>query len=132
MAVEAKCSMISDETRDRSEQDMISFFRSIPQELEGSFGLMGGWAVTYLLRNRKIDHVGSRDIDIFYDPNRVTYEIVTEMIRRQRFEPHSTFRWIKYVDGRTGREISENESKSLDQFKKNHGQEQNQVDTAAS
>lgn len=132
MAIEAKRSIISDQTRDRSEQDMISFFRSIPKGPEGSFGLMGGWAVTYLLSKRKIDHVGSRDIDIFYDPNRVTYEIVTEMIRRQRFEPHSTFRWIKYVDGRTGREISENESKSLDQFKKNHGQEQNQVDTAAS
>jgi len=46
MVVEAKCSMISDETRNRSEQEMISFFRSIPARFEGSFGLMGGWAVT--------------------------------------------------------------------------------------
>lgn len=119
MVVEAKCSMISDETRNKSEQDMISFFRSIPAEFEGSFGLMGGWAVTYLLKNRGFEHPGSRDIDIFYDPGRVSYETVSKMIRGQRFQPHSTFRWIKYIDGRTGKEISEHESKTLEQFNLN-------------
>jgi len=79
-------------------------------------GLMGGWAVTYLLNNRGIQHVGSRDIDIFYDPKCINHSFISELIRRQRFVPHSNFRWAKFFDRRTRKMISENESKRLNHF----------------
>lgn len=116
MVIEANRVMIASDEFNLSEKQMFSFFRSIPKELESSVGLMGGWAVTYLLENRKIKHVGSRDIDIFYDSASVTYETITELIARQRFEPHSTFRWAKFYDRRTGKQIGEDESKTVEQY----------------
>ena len=108
--------MITSDELNLSENQMLSFFQSIPKEYDNSVGLMGGWAVTYLLENRKIKHIGSRDIDIFYDSTKVTYETITKLISRQLFEPHSTFRWVKFYDRRTGKQISEDESKTVEQF----------------
>jgi len=116
MVIEANRVMITSDELNLSEKQMFSFFRSIPKELESSVGLMGGWAVTYLLENRNIKHIGSRDIDVFYDSASVTYETITELIALQQFEPHSTFRWAKFYDRRTGKQIPEDESKTVEQY----------------
>lgn len=108
MVVEFEIAMMAENVRELSEKEMLSFFRSIPPD--GSVGLMGGWAVTYLLKKRKADHIGSRDIDVFYHPDRVKYASISQLIRNSGFSPHSTFRWVKYFDARTGKLISEKES----------------------
>lgn len=43
-------------------------------------------------------------------------DFVSELIGHHEFVPHSSFRWAKFFDGRTGKMISENESKRLNQF----------------
>jgi len=106
--------MIADHVRELSEKEMLSFFRSIPPD--SSVGLMGGWAVTYLLKKRKVDHIGSRDIDVFYDPDHIKYANISQLIKKSGFSPHSTFRWVKYFDARTGELISEKESKLLQYY----------------
>ena len=114
MAVEFEVAMIADHVRELSEKEVLSFFRSVPPD--GSVGLMGGWAVTYLLKKRRVDHMGSRDIDVFYNPDRIEYASVSDLIRSSGFSPHSTFRWVKYFDARTGKLISEKESKLLQYY----------------
>lgn len=114
MVVEFEVTMIADHLRELSEKEMLSFFRSIPPD--GSVGLMGGWAVTYLLKKRKVDHIGSRDIDVFYHPDRIKYASISELIRSSGFSPHSTFRWVKYFDARTAKLIAEKESKGLQYY----------------
>jgi len=116
MVVEFEVAMIGNQVRELSEKEMLSFFRSIPGSRRGSMGLMGGWAVNYLLKKRNVDHIGSRDIDVFYDPDRINYTLVSELIRSNGFSPHSTFRWAKYFDTRTGSPISEKESKERDYY----------------
>jgi len=116
MVVEAIQFMITSDELTLSEKQMFSFFRSIPKELENSVGLMGGWAVTYLLANRNVRHIGSRDIDIFYDSASVSYNTMTDLIARQGFAPHSTFRWAKFYDRGTGKQIAEDESKTVEQY----------------
>jgi len=114
MVVEFEVVMIAEHVRELSEKETLSFFRSAPSD--GSVGLMGGWAVTYLLKKRKVDHIGSRDIDVFYHPSHVNYASISQLIRNSGFLPHSTFRWAKYFDARTGELISEKESKSLQYY----------------
>lgn len=108
--------IIAPEGSDLSQKQMISFFRSVPSELKKSVGLMGGWAVTYLLENRKIKHMGSCDIDIFYDSASVDYKTMTEFIKHQGFQPHSTFRWVKFYDRRNEKQISEEQSRTVETY----------------
>ena len=116
MALGAGQLMITFEELDISEKQMVSFFNSIPEQFKNSVGLMGGWAVTYLLEKRNVKHIGSRDIDIFYDSISVSYETMTDLIASQGFQPHSTFRWAKFYDRRSGKQIDESESKTLEQY----------------
>lgn len=108
--------MIKNEERDHSEHEMIEFFRSIPKRYQQSVGLMGGWAVNFLVERRGFSHIGSRDIDIFFDPTRIDYDTVTTLIQDRSFSPHSTFRWVKYFHSETGEELSEAQSKRVEQF----------------
>lgn len=108
--------MIDPKERDESKSELIAFFESVPSKDRQSFGLMGGWAVNSLLENRGISHIGSRDIDIFFDPQQIQYESVVALIRNRRFVEHSTFRWVKYFSAESGKELSELEAAKLDQF----------------
>lgn len=108
--------IVAPEESDLSQKQIISFFRSVPSGLKKSVGLMGGWAVTYLLKNRKIKHIGSRDIDIFYDSASVDYKNMTELIEHQGFQRHSTFRWVKFYDRHNEKQISEQQSRTLEPY----------------
>jgi hypothetical protein len=108
--------MIDANERDKSKSELIAFFESVPSRDRQSLGLMGGWAVNSLLENRGISHIGSRDIDIFFDPQQIKYESVVTLIKNRRFIEHSTFRWIKYFSVESQEELSEQEATKLSQF----------------
>jgi hypothetical protein len=108
--------MIADKEQDISKSEMIQFFRSVPNKHKQSLGLMGGWAVNLLLQSRGVTHIGSRDIDIFFDPKQIDYESIATLIKDRRFLPHSTFRWIKYFHAESGKELSQTEATSVEQF----------------
>ncbi len=65
---------------------------------------------------RGISHIGSRDIDVFFDPARINFETVRTLIENRKFSPQATFRWVKYFHTETGLELSEDQSKSVEQF----------------
>lgn len=108
--------MIVANERDKSKSELITFFESVSPKDRPSLGLMGGWAVTAILENRKVAHIGSRDIDIFFNPQQIEYESVAALIQNRRFHQHSTFRWIKYYSVESGDELSEAEAAKLPQF----------------
>lgn len=115
MVVEEKQVIVALEESNLSHAQMVSFFQSLPSELKMSVGLMGGWAVTYLLKKRKVEHIGSRDIDIFFNSDCVDYKKITRIIESQGFQPHSTFRWAKFYDRRNSKQISEEQSRTIEQ-----------------
>lgn len=98
---------------EHSERYLYDFFRSLDSKDRKNIGLMGGWAVHLLLAERKIKHLGSRDIDIFFNPKKVVFEDLISRIEAINFKPHSTFRWCKFVQISTGKELTEAESKKL-------------------
>ncbi len=98
---------------EHSERYLYEFFRHIEPKDKENIGLMGGWAAYLLLAKRRIDHIGSRDIDIFFNPNRITFEELVDRIEGSGFMPHSTFRWSKFVQISTGSELTEKESSRL-------------------
>ncbi len=53
-----------------SERHLYEFFHSLEPSYRESIGLMGGWAAYLLLAKRGIKHLGSRDIDVFYNPKK--------------------------------------------------------------
>jgi len=108
--------MILDKERDFSKSEMIAFFQSVPDHRRQSLGLMGGWAVNFLLENRGISHIGSRDIDVFFDPEKIPQKSVVELIQNRGFHPHSTFRWVKFFHWESGSEISETEAAKVEQY----------------
>jgi hypothetical protein len=108
--------MIDERERDISKSEMIAFFQSVPPQYKPSLGLMGGWAVNFLLEKRGVSHIGSRDIDIFFDPEKISQQSVVELIKSRGFSPHSTFRWVKFFHWETGKVISEEEAKKLQSY----------------
>lgn len=98
---------------EHSERYLYDFFRPLSSGDRKNIGLMGGWAAHLLLVKRKIKHVGSRDIDIFFNPKKVVLEDLIGRIEGVNFKPHSTFRWCKFVQISTGKELTEAESKKL-------------------
>ena len=97
---------------EKSDELLYVFFQSLNSEERKDIGLMGGWAVHYTLKNNGVEHMGSRDIDIFFDPTKITLRSVEENLRRMGFHPHSTFRWARYFDSETERELSLIETKT--------------------
>ena len=55
----------------KSEELLLDFFKSLAKNEKQHIGLMGGWAVHHILKNRDIVHMGSRDIDIFFNPSKI-------------------------------------------------------------
>jgi len=96
---------------EKSDELLYYFFKSLGKKEVDEIGLMGGWAVHYTLKNKDIVHVGSRDIDIFFDPARIKPKAVEEKLKKMGFHPHSTFRWVKIFHSETEKELGLEESK---------------------
>jgi len=96
-----------------SEKYLYEFFKSLKPKEKRNIGLMGGWAVYFLLKKMDIDHIGSRDIDIFFNPEEISFQDLVKKVESQGFQPHSTFRWARYVQYSTQKELTETKSKKV-------------------
>lgn len=96
---------------EKSEELLVTFFRMLSEPERKQIGLMGGWAVYFLLQIQGVNHMGSRDIDIFFEPAKTKINIITKKLEQMRFHPHSTFRWTKIFHSETEKELSLEESK---------------------
>jgi hypothetical protein len=96
---------------EKSDELLYDFFKNLKKKETGQIGLMGGWAVHYALKNKGVAHVGSRDIDIFFDPAKIKPKAVEEKLEKMGFHPHSTFRWVKIFHSDTEKELGIEESK---------------------
>lgn len=96
---------------EKSEELLVKFFNSLNERERKSIGLMGGWAVHHILKSRGIAHMGSRDIDIFFDPKAVKPGLLREKLSKMGFHPHSTFRWAKIFHSENEKELGIEESK---------------------
>ncbi|MFA4855914.1 MAG: hypothetical protein WC634_05010 [archaeon] len=96
---------------EKSDEFLYDFFKNLGKKEVDEIGLMGGWAVHYTLKNKDVLHIGSRDIDIFFDPAKIKPKAVEEKLTRMGFHPHSTFRWVKIFHSDTEKELDLEESK---------------------
>lgn len=96
---------------EKSEELLVTFFRTLSEPERKQIGLMGGWAVYFLLKNQGVNHMGSRDIDIFFEPAKTKINTITKKLEQMRFHPHSMFRWVKIFHSETEKELSLDESK---------------------
>lgn len=96
---------------EKSDELLYAFFKNLAKNEIDEIGLMGGWAVHYTLKNKDVVHVGSRDIDIFFDPAKIKPKAVEEKLKKMGFHPHSTFRWVKFFHSDTEKELGIEESK---------------------
>jgi len=96
---------------EKSDEFLYYFFKSLKKREAEQIGLMGGWAVHYTLKNKDVVHIGSRDIDIFFDPAKIKPKAVEEKLKSMGFHPHSTFRWVKIFHSDTEKELDLEESK---------------------
>ncbi|MFH0955234.1 MAG: hypothetical protein V1777_03965 [Candidatus Micrarchaeota archaeon] len=95
----------------KSDELLRQFFLALSPNERMHVGLMGGWAVHYLLKREGKEHMGSRDIDIFIDPHTIKEKTLFEHLKKLGFQPHSTFRWSKFFHSETEQELSGEESK---------------------
>ncbi|MBU4341005.1 MAG: hypothetical protein KKB24_00240 [Candidatus Altiarchaeota archaeon] len=107
-----KSELLDIEEVEYSEKHLKSLFSKFQKE-ELGVGLMGGWAVHLLIQKGGKDHIGSRDIDIFFDPEGTKLEKIIKVVEGEGFKPHSTFRWALFIDRLQGKEVSEEESKRM-------------------
>ncbi|MFH1752099.1 MAG: hypothetical protein ABH821_04145 [archaeon] len=105
--------MIDKEMAEKSELYLCKFFKKLTAKELKSIGLMGGWAVHLLLHELDKTHIGSRDIDIFFDSKKISLKTISEKLNVLGFLPHSTFRWVKYFNRLTGKELTVEESKKI-------------------
>jgi len=96
---------------EKSSELLYDFFKSLKKKESKQIGLMGGWAVHYTLKNKGVVHMGSRDIDVFFDPVKIKPELIEEKVKKMGFHPHSTFRWVKIFHSGTEKELGVEESK---------------------
>lgn len=96
---------------EKSDEFLYAFFKNLGKNEIDEIGLMGGWAVHYTLKNKDVVHIGSRDIDIFFDPVKIKLRTIEEKLKRMGFHPHSTFRWVKIFHSETEKELGLEESK---------------------
>ncbi|MBS3060512.1 MAG: hypothetical protein J4432_03315 [DPANN group archaeon] len=106
--------MIDEIMTEYSNKYLLSLFKDVKQKRD--IGLMGGWAVHYLLKEAGIEHIGSRDIDIFFNPNKIPFEKIRQLIESKGFKPHSTFRWVKFIHRLSGREMNTDEASKIPQY----------------
>jgi len=96
-----------------SEKYLWDFFKSLNSKQRKNIGLMGGWAVHLFLEKLGIGHIGSRDIDIFFNPKEIDFQNLIKRMESKGFQPHSTFRWAKYIQFSTQKELKEKQSKKV-------------------
>ena len=96
---------------EKSDEFLYAFFKGLSKNEIDKIGLMGGWAVHYILKNKDVVHIGSRDIDIFFDPAKIKQKAIEEKLKKMGFHPHSTFRWVRIFHSETEKEIGLEESK---------------------
>jgi len=96
---------------EKSEKLLAKFFKSLNRKEITSIGLMGGWAIHYILKSRGIAHIGSRDIDIFFDPATIDPKLIKKKLGEMGFHPHSSFRWVKIFHSESEKELGLEESK---------------------
>jgi len=96
---------------EKSGELLYDFFKNLEKREIDEIGLMGGWAVHYTLKNKDVVHIGSRDIDIFFDPTKIKPKAIEEKLKKMGFHPHSTFRWVKIFHSETEKELGLEESK---------------------
>jgi len=97
---------------EKSGELLYEFFKDLKKKESGHIGLMGGWAVHYTLENKGVVHVGSRDIDIFFDPKKIKPGAIEEKLEKMGFHRHSTFRWVKIFHSETEKELGLEASKN--------------------
>lgn len=95
-----------------SEKHLKSLFSKFQKE-GLDVGLMGGWAVHLLIQKKGKDHIGSRDIDIFFNPEETKLKELIKIVEGEGFKPHSAFRWALSIDRLQGKGVSEEESKRI-------------------
>ncbi len=105
-----KAELFDTEEVEYSEKHLKSLFNRFHKE-RVDVGLIGGWAVHFMIQKKGKEHIGSRDIDIFFDPEKSSPEKIIKIVEREGFKPHSTFRWALFIDKLSGKEVSEGESK---------------------
>lgn len=96
---------------EKSDELLLYFFKALSEQERKHIGLMGGWAVHYLLKSRDVVHIGSRDIDIFFDPSKIKPSALEYKLEELGFHRHSTFRWVKVFHSETEKELHPEESK---------------------
>ncbi|MFH0969949.1 MAG: hypothetical protein V1776_00600 [Candidatus Diapherotrites archaeon] len=96
---------------EKSDEFLYVFFKALGKSEIDEIGLMGGWAVHYTLKNKDVVHIGSRDIDIFFDPTKIKPKTIEEKLKNMGFHPHSTFRWVRIFHSETEKELDLEESK---------------------
>src|SRR3989344_6227278 len=96
---------------EKSYELLHEFFSTLDKKYHSSVGLMGGWAVHYTLKNKDTIHMGSRDIDIFFDTAKVKANIIEQKLEEMGFHRHSTFRWVKIFHSETEKQLGIEESK---------------------
>src|SRR3989338_2445998 len=96
---------------EKSDEFLYAFFKNLGKNEIDKIGLMGGWAVHYTLKNKDVVHIGSRDIDIFFDPAKIKPKAIEEKLKSMGFHPHSTFRWVKIFHSEPEKELGLEESK---------------------
>jgi len=99
---------------DLSKEYLFRLFSGLTSEERTYIGLMGGWAVEFTLNKIKVTHIGSKDIDIFFNTEKISAERVIEIIESRGFLKHSFFRWCKYINRENGKEMSEDEQRRCD------------------
>lgn len=96
---------------EKSDELLHEFFSTLDKKYHSNVGLMGGWAVHYTLKDKGTIHMGSRDIDIFFDTAKVKASIIEQKLEEMGFHRHSTFRWVKIFHSETEKQLGIEESK---------------------
>ncbi len=96
---------------DKSEEFLVKFFKSLNEVGRKNIGLMGGWAVHHVMESKGFVHLGSRDIDIFFDPATIKPYLLKKKLDEMGFHAHSTFRWVKIFHSESEKELNLEESK---------------------
>lgn len=107
-----KAELLDIEEVEYSEKYLKDLFRKFQKE-KLMVGLMGGWAVHLLIQKKGKEHIGSRDIDIFFNPEETNPKELIKIVEKEGFKPHSNFRWALFIDRLRRKEISEGGSKRI-------------------
>ena len=95
------------------------YLKIVFSRLKEPIFILGGWAVFFTVnadykRKAKRDYIGSRDIDLGFEKPGTLKETAAVLEKELKFD-FVSFRFYKNVHSETGKDLTENESKSLPQ-----------------